>query len=256
MKKKFLILSALLTVVFSAALLQSCSADDDSYTTEEYGYYTAEEIDAIKALAKKYGLNIELNEDYYGPKQNLSEYENEMAGLSSLLGEHELIQQRKQNGMLTYTSRKKGESIPRSVTRFIEGEGSWSGSKSASPYDFTITVTIKWKGDGTETGVELDGDVEITKGKGIYSADVNKDFSSGTIYPGELGMDGIEFSGIVSYSAYKGRKDNPYDEIEKEFECFGVYHFIISGGYVSTGGGGNGTFIVNGGGPNEHFKDE
>ena len=66
MKRKFLIWSALLTVVFSAALLQSCSADDDSYTTEEYGYYTAEEIDAIKSLAAMYDLDVEIKLNNYG----------------------------------------------------------------------------------------------------------------------------------------------------------------------------------------------
>ena len=256
MKRKILIWSAGLTIVFGAALLQSCSSDADTFATEEYGYYTEEEINAIMALAKKYGLNIELNEDYYGPKQNLSDFENEMIGLSSLLGEHELIQRDNGNGRVAYSSRKKGEDIPRSVTRFIEGEGSWSDSKSPTPLDFKINVKIKWKGDGTATGVQTSGEVKITKGSCIYSQDEERDYSSGSITTYELGMDGIGFEGSASYAAYKGKKDNPNDKTTQKFDCFGLYHFSISGGYVSIGGGGNGTFIVSGNGPIEHFKDK
>ena len=42
------------------------SSEYDEYTTEEYGYYTEEEIDAIKAMAEKYELSIEIDENYYG----------------------------------------------------------------------------------------------------------------------------------------------------------------------------------------------
>ena len=255
MKKKVLILSALMAVVFGAVSLQSCSSDDN-YTTTEYGYYTEEEISAIKAMAKKYGLSIELNENYYGPKRSLYEHENEMMGLSSLLGEHELVQQKRENGKLAYTSRKRGEGIPRSVTRFIEGEGSWSDSKTSTPLDFNVKVTINWKGDGTEYGVDINGDVEISKGKGIYSDNVYRDYTDGTIHAQGLGMDGIEFSGTAFYAACKKPADNPNDDIDKEVDCFGIYNFVISSGYVSTGGGGNGTFTVKASGPEIVYEND
>lgn len=253
MKKSILVLSALLTLVVSGICLQSCSSEYDEYTTEEYGYYTEEEIAAIESMAQRYGLNLELNREYYGPKKSLWEHENEMIGLSFLLGEHEIKPQKGQNGRITYTSQKNGR--PRTVTRFIEGEGSWSGSQSATPLDFTITVTISWSGDGTEYGVRTSGSVEIAKGKNIYSKDERKDYSSaGSITTRELGLDGIGFEGSVSYAAYKGKKDNPKTEEIKNEDYWGLYQFSISGGQVSTTGGGNGTFIVTGSGPRDKFK--
>ena len=247
MKRKFLVLSVTMLTVCGAALLQSCSSEFEYYDeTEEYGYYTEEEIAAIEAMAKMYGLDLEINKNYYGTKKSLIEHENEMIGLSALLGEHKLILQKNENGEILYASQKKDEDIYRTTTRFIEGKGSWSGEKSGTPYDFKIKVTIKWEGDGTERGVNTSGNVSITKGKGIYSNNNKRDYSSGNITTREYGMDGISFEGTVSYAAYKGKKDNPDTKEIVEVDCFTLYQFSILNGYVSTTGNGDGTFIVKG----------
>ena len=72
MRKSILVLSALLTLVVSGFCLQSCSSVYDEYTTEEYGYYTEEEIAKIRQLIEMYDLNITLDTDYYGEKLSKS----------------------------------------------------------------------------------------------------------------------------------------------------------------------------------------
>ena len=98
-KRKFLILSAALLTVCGAALLQSCSSEYEYYEpTSEYGYYTEEEIAAIKALGEMYGLSIDFNEDYNGIKYSLRDIEDEMIGLASLLGKYEMVHEKDING--------------------------------------------------------------------------------------------------------------------------------------------------------------
>lgn len=142
MKKKFLVLSAMLTLVVSGVCLQSCSSEFDSYTTEEYGYYTEEEINAIEALAEKYGVNIDVDKDYYGEKLSLDKFENEFKSLQTIVGEYEMTPIKDGEGKTTFIGRKKGEDLERSLTRASE-KGSWSGkNKNYSRYD--VSVTVSW----------------------------------------------------------------------------------------------------------------
>lgn len=115
-------LSALLTLVVSGICLQSCSSEYDEYTTEEYGYYTEEEIDAIKAMAEKYELSIEIDENYYGVKQTLEEIEKEMQNCAALLGEYEMTPAKHGKG---FTSKKIVSENARLTTRLPRRSNSY-----------------------------------------------------------------------------------------------------------------------------------
>lgn len=91
MKKSILMLSALLALVVSIFCLQGCSSGFDDYVTEEYGYYTEDEITEIETLAKSYGLCLEMDNNYFGRKKSIKEYEEEFIAFSSVLGEYEMI---------------------------------------------------------------------------------------------------------------------------------------------------------------------
>lgn len=235
MKRKFLIWSAVLTVVFSAAVLQSCSADDDTFATEEYGYYTEAENEMVRALAEKYGLCVEINEEYYGSKRSIVEIEEEMKALSSLLGEHKLELSKKEDDKLVFTEDKGNTHIARISTRAIEEPGTWSDFKKED--SFTITVSISWNGDGTLEGQSASGDVSILYTSTDPSESTFNDYSSGYITCKITGNDGIDFSGWVSYS--KAEKHGQYT----------TYRFSIEAGYVSTTTPAKGNFIVTGGKP-------
>ena len=145
MKRKILIWSAVLTVVFGAALLQSCSSDDDNFATEEYGYYTEEEIDAIMALAEKYESDIEIDRNYYGEKSSLKEIEERLVGMMSLPGDYKLVKEGD-----SYSFRKKEEEINRVKTRSAEGislpqVGETSFSSSVVPCVFYLSWRLATK---------------------------------------------------------------------------------------------------------------
>lgn len=142
MKKSILVLSAMLTLVVSGICLQSCSSEYDEYTTEEYGYYTEEEIDAIMALAEKYGVNIDVDKDYYGEKLSLDKFENEFKSLQTIVGEYEMVPIKDGRGRITFISRKKGEDLERSSTRASE-KGSWSG-RNNNYSEHCVSVTVSW----------------------------------------------------------------------------------------------------------------
>ena len=231
MKKKVLILSALLTVVLGAVSLQSCSSDD-SYTTEEYGYYTEEENNLVRAMAEKYGLNVELNEGYYGAKRSLAEIEEEMKGLSSLLGKHELKLVKKEDGKLVYSTVKDDSHLARTATRAIEGSGYSSGSCEAG--DFTISVHVSWKGNGTDKPT-ISGTASIS-----HKNPTSYDYSSGELSCKTAGDSGIDFTGWVSYA----RCEN-IDPMNQRLQ-YALYQFTIDAGQVSTTSA-SGTFIVTGG---------
>ena len=234
MRKKVLILSALLTVVLGAVSLQSCSSDD-SYTTEEYGYYTEEENNLVRAMAKKYGLNVELNEGYYGAKRSLAEIEEEMKGLSSLLGKHELKLAKKEDGKMVYSTVKDESHIARTATRTIEGSGSWSGSELSRDGEFSVSVTIAWSGNGKDQQA-ASGSASISYADSYKDKEDSRDYSSGSVNCSFAGDSGINFGGQVSYSHYE-RTDN------KGEEHYATYQFSIDAGQVSTKSS-SGSFVV------------
>lgn len=117
MKKSFLVLSALLTLVVSGICLQSCSSEYEEYTTEEYGYYTEEEIAAMKAIAEKYNTTIEVDENYYGKKASLAEFEGALIQLVNLPGNYQLVELEEGKG---YSFVKKSADISRAKARVAE----------------------------------------------------------------------------------------------------------------------------------------
>ena len=239
MRKNFLILSALLTVVLGTVSLQSCSSDD-SYATEEYGYYTEEENNLVRAMAEKYGLSVELNEGYCGAKRSLAEIEEEMKGLSSLLGKHELKLVKKEDGKLVYSTVKDDSHIARTATRTIEGSGFSSGSCEAG--DLTITVSVSWNGNGIDNPT-ISGTASIS-----HKNPTSHDYSSGSLSCSTAGDSGISFTGWVSYT----HCEKP--DYEKQKLQYALYQFTIDAGQVSTTSA-SGSFNVTGGETNKFETD-
>lgn len=145
MKKSILVLSALLTLVVSGICLQSCSSEYDEYTTEEYGYYTEEEIAEIEAFAEKYKVKIEIDDNYYGQKCPLTDFENEIKALSSLMGSYEMVALKDSKNKISYVSRRKNDSQSRNLTRSVE-KGSWSKTDYIGGY--SVNVSIEWDRSG------------------------------------------------------------------------------------------------------------
>ena len=136
-------MSALLTLVVSGICLQSCSSEYDEYTTEEeYGYYTEKETNAVKEMASKYGLSVVVNPDYYGVKRSLSDIEEEMKGLSSIVGKYDIVPMNVVGEKVVFTSVKRGQQ--RLVTRAIEGKGEWSGCYGKNIFIYTLLVFDYW----------------------------------------------------------------------------------------------------------------
>lgn len=117
MKKSILVLSALLTLVVSGVCLQSCSSEYDEYTTEEYGYYTEEEIAAMKAIAEKYNTSINVDENYCGRKASLEEFENVIVQFVDLPGDYKLVELKNDEG---YSLVKKTADVNRAKARVAE----------------------------------------------------------------------------------------------------------------------------------------
>ena len=240
--------------VCGAALLQSCSSES-MYEEPAYGYYTEEEINVIKAMAEVYGLSIELNEDYYGPKKTLYEFENDMIGLSALTGEHEMIPQKNRNGELAFTSQKKDEVVPRSVTRYIESEGEFSDVEDCD--DFEISVTIKWEGDGTASGAKASGSSSVRKKGATNNSNRGPEKSLRHCMP--IGDCGITFEGEAEYYEYIGNltimeKDENGNIKEKEKKYFIKYIFEIRLGDINTNTN-TGSFMVRSAGKSNYYED-
>lgn len=224
MKRKFLIWSAVLTVVFGAALLQSCSADDDTFATEEYGYYTEDEIAAIKAMAKMYKLNIDVNECFYGPKKTMKEIEEEMLGVASILGKYEMVHKKDEDGRVVCVSRKK-ENFPRTVTRFVEGKGDWSGSTESACRNYMVSVTISWDVSQSLHSKRVSG----TASAYVKNSQTNdfEEVGSGGISCSFSGDSSINFSGSIT-------ADKEVDDYVAQTTTFIKYSFSIQFGTLST----------------------
>lgn len=117
MKKSILMLSALLALVVSGFCLQGCSSEYDDYATEEYGYYTEEEIAEMKAIAEKYNTTINVDENYCGRKASLEEFEWAIIQLINLPGEYQLVESEDSEG---FCLAKKSNDINRAKTRVAE----------------------------------------------------------------------------------------------------------------------------------------
>lgn len=234
MKKKVLILSALLAVVLGAVSLQSCSSDDN-YTTEEYGYYTEEEIDAIMALAKMYDLDIEISFNNYGKKKPLSDFEAKFQAMSQLKGRYEMIPINNGNERGTSICRKVDVPVSRSTTNALE-KGSWSKSKIVGVqktnkngwtyYDnYNISVSIEWDFTTSEYGKQLSGSVEISDLSNVESElSVNLSGSEHICFSGKI-------QGDEEYET-----NNGYNSI--------TYKFAIANGEVNRSTG-MGDFVIN-----------
>ncbi len=149
MKRKFLILSAAVLTVCGAALLQSCSSEYEYYdTTSKYGYYTEEEITAIKALGEMYNLDLEVDKSYYGPKNSLSEMEKSIIEVLNFEGEYEFVNLIQGNDDCTHYAEmiKKSADINRTKTRSSEYTLPIQGSVYGISGDSTpCKLSISWR---------------------------------------------------------------------------------------------------------------
>lgn len=202
-------MSATLAVIVCAALLQSCNSES-VYEEPAYGYYTAEEINVIKAMAEAYGLSIELNENYYGSKKTLQEFEHEMAGLSSMLGEYEMSSTMDVRGDIICTSRKK-ERNPRALTRYVEDSGSWTGEEFTAGWEYKASVTIKWNMSEDLRLEQLKGSVTSYM-KGAYDYNYTE-IGKGTLSCSLLGPKSIEFNGSFTAEVEKENKKGETESV-------------------------------------------
>lgn len=146
MKKNVLILSALLTVVLGAVSLQSCSSDDN-YTTEEYGYYTEEEIVKMKMIAEKYNTTISVDENYYGKKASMEEFEETIIQFKNFPGDYQLVKSADNEKYCLIKKSADMTSVNRLKTRAAElamhGEVSVGTIYPRRPYN-TCTIYLSW----------------------------------------------------------------------------------------------------------------
>lgn len=199
MRKKFLILSALLTVVLGAVSLQSCSSDD-SYTTEEYGYYTEEEIEYINDLAEQLHVNVKANPDYCGKKPSVAEIEMDLRGLASLMGNHKIDLSSSDSTNIASTRGEFGlaRTKTRSSEQQVNRQGSWYGIDQSSVPNYVIDVNIQWNMDATLPSQRASGSATVH----YYKGNVNEwGIGSGSLSC-SLGETSITFGGSVSSSAF------------------------------------------------------
>lgn len=191
MKKSILVLSALLTLVVSGICLQSCSSEYDEYTTEEYGYYTEEEIAEIMALAEKYDLNYKFDPNYYGKKYPLAVFEKEIKEFASIKGEYVVFEQTDtKSGTVVF--KKKDSYIPRTRATTYEQKGKWTGQNSIDTYE--VSVTIEWDHYTNPLSKQVSGSVFVRNGNCIDSK-INANYS---------GMLSITFDGHFSMFGHTG----------------------------------------------------
>lgn len=175
MKKSFLVLSALLTLVVSGICLQSCSSEYEEYTTEEYGYYTEEEIAAMKAIAEKYDTTIEVDENYCGRKASLEEFERTVIQFADLPGEYQLVESEDREGCYLM---KKTSNMNRVKTRAMELASSGRAAIATAYPDNSepsCAIYMSWRLDGSKRDgiVSLSVDAPYELG-GNYQNIVNR----------------------------------------------------------------------------------
>lgn len=166
MKKSILVLSALLTLVVSGVCLQSCSSEYDEYTTEEYGYYTEEEIAAIKEIAERYNTTINVDETYHGKKVSLEELEGIIIQFANLSGDYQLIESENEE---RYRLMKKTTCINRTKARAME-LGTTGSAAIAS-----VTVGA----DASNCTIYMSWTLATNKREGIVTLSVDAPFQLG-----------------------------------------------------------------------------
>lgn len=226
MKKSIFVLSALLTLVVSGICLQSCSSEYDEYTTEEeYGYYTEEETNAVKEMASKYGLSVVVNPDYYGVKRSLSDIEEEMKGLSSILGEYEIILDKCTQDKRIYTScREMGRT--RATPRYVEGNGDWGGEETTANRTYKASVSISWDMSKEIHTQKASGNVVGYKLVNPYNH-TYEEIGDGQLTCSFLGESSIQFSG-----GFNTEREESDESEEKTYLV--TYSFSIHGGNLDT----------------------
>lgn len=194
MRKSILVLSALLTLVVSGFCLQSCSSEYDEYTTEEYGYYTEEEIAAIKTLGDKYGVTINIDENTYEVKKSLEEFEEEIKYHASLIGEYEVFLD-KNRGEDMFIVRKKELKNSRLLTRAAESgsSGSWGYTFHKGVYDFALSISWTQSTDAAP-GI-ASGSIYATSTYASYTGTLQ-------CYIGPRGAGSVTFSGHIFLGYY------------------------------------------------------
>ncbi len=214
MKKSFLVLSALLTLFVCGFCLQSCTSEYDEYTTEEYGYYTEEEIAKIRQLIEMYDLNITLDTDYYGEKLSIKDIEADFRALASLKGEYEMITKKDHNGNITFQNKRNDSFLTRSSTQEVEhqkhSKSSWSGSKSTDEYDgptnsnrvtYEFKVDIKWDTSKQFAHEQLKGEFSVSSdGRNSDSMIPDELSESASLTCNFSGQSNITFSGSLEES--------------------------------------------------------
>lgn len=195
MKRKFLILSAVLFAVAGAVMLQSCSSEYEFYEeTEEYGYYTEEEIAAIKALGEVYGVTINIDENTYEVKKTLPEFEEEIKYHASLIGEYEVFYDPNDEED-KFLVRKKEADLPRMLTRSAENN-QWDYTFHKGIYN--LSLSISWK-ESTGSGLGYaTGSIKATSATNDYYGKLNCQL-------GFYGTKTVTFSGhiMLGYYTYK-----------------------------------------------------
>ena len=203
MKKSFLVLSALLTLVVSGICLQSCSSELDEYTTEEYGYYTEEEIDFINEYARQIGVNITANPQYYGVKVDKETIKRDLLELASLIGEYKMTPGIHQDNNETFfVSEKVKNYVNRSVTRASENvprKGEWTTSDNRSLNNFTINMSISWDISATSYSSRLSGSVTLDYSS--YSGYTINGVGGGSLTCVFAGANSIHFGGRIRSGA-------------------------------------------------------
>ena len=162
MKRKFLILSATLLAVCGAALLQSCSSEYEYYDeTEEYGYYTEEEIKYINDFAEQLNVNIKANPEYYGKKPSIAEIESDIKDLAALIGKHKIIVSSVDSTKNTTT--RATSDLSRTKSRSLEApaKGYWYCIDQSSVNGYIIDVDIQWDLNANPDSKKVTGSAKV-----------------------------------------------------------------------------------------------